>query len=524
MTSQRKADPVSALNYDCLNLEFQKLSLQDLARAEQVSTTWKSAVEDWASGQGLLYHFPDVWKKVNAKHHLRTTEGKKIALAAFKQAASEKLTTDRWLTANPKWAIEYGAGHDDHETRGISAAGNFIAWGKKDPGCIFYQRVGYQPSDDGSRLPYPVKKLNLDALRNAATYWMYMHAGGLLYVTRRVLQISYMEHVFDLETGKELWSKEVLCYPTTDRSNPWHTLHLPAAIGWERLYRPTETGSVMEAYDLRTGALLYSIPWALGFTQKIDYTHVWRLQGREIIVVISVTSNQQPPIARFHLIDAQIGHRIQLIEHKCSPPVPGASAFHDPLFYASTRRGELSFAVVEEIDHPTPRLGKTHATIQIYDYDAPVGQFVARSPETLSLRGMGFGSWHFLNCRRAYDPFRRFLVDRFTLFPFGETEDGVTRLAAGVNIAHDSRAENKALDIGWSSPERISVDTFQAFRIGRNRLFVGMDDTGKDRGFANAAQIVEFGHGSDVPPPTEDTLVDPNEDHGIMIRDPCRYV
>ncbi|RDW92757.1 uncharacterized protein DSM5745_00079 [Aspergillus mulundensis] len=497
MASQGKADPLQALNYDCINLVLQDLSPQDVAKAEQVSNSWKIHIRDWEAGPGCVHHFPDAWKELKVTNDLNAVE-------VFKECASQKTATDRWLAAKPRWVMEC---HPALIEKSERAAGDFISWTSLSDGHIYCQRVGYEKDTAGKWRQFPKVRVDLKVSRAAGTEikCTRLHASGLLYVATsergsppdRVC--TYRDHVFELETGKLLWSRGQATPPSR-----------PLALGWERLYRHGPKPNSLEAYDLRTGDLLYTVSIPPEVYKSEQEARVWRLRGREVIVVpIRGHVVHRGFEYNLYLVDAETGLRVQVIK----------IVYHDyrpPRLKVSSRRGELAFAVMDQVVDEHTRAQTER--IRFFEYDAAKGQFVDGKEEQMEIRG---GAGAMSGQCGDYDPFRRFYTipsfpeGHHSIFPFpGADADADGQDSPGTDhITANPVSFSVTGDVGGRDgvpvkPQR-GLWGLAKVRIAGNRLWLFLD-RGWVEEHGRKFIIVEFGP-SALPLPSEDTLYRPDE-------------
>ncbi|RDW92756.1 uncharacterized protein DSM5745_00078 [Aspergillus mulundensis] len=408
MTPTQRADPLSRLNYDCVNVLLGHLDLQDLAHAEQLNRAWKAQVQQWMSKQGLVNHFPELWKDMKATGKAAQDEGKLLPL--FKQHASEVLYNRRIKAGKPVWVQEYPA---PQITLRFQSAGDFMAWQCKDG--LYYQRIAPK-GNTGATSPHQVKKLDIQ-VTFAHEVNLLMHPSGLLLLVARNLpgrtvprmvtpnDSKYTEHVFDLDTGKQLWSRR-LPNGYTNSFGTYLSNRSPIAMGWDRLYRYGRVPETLEAFDLRTGTLLYSVPMEtrLHATSNTPQSCVWRIQGRDMIMAFNHDKDAGGfflQTLKMVLMDAETGRVVQTL------PIE-MTARENPDMRVSTRPGELAFALLSEEGFWT---GAQKTVIEMFYYDGVTGMFKGRGIEHVDWLGRE-AQWFRYGSRtkRDYDPFRRLAI------------------------------------------------------------------------------------------------------------------
>ncbi|RDW92758.1 uncharacterized protein DSM5745_00080 [Aspergillus mulundensis] len=456
MAQQRTADPLEVLNYDCACLIFEQLSAQDLTRGEQVSNSWKSQIQDWVSGHGVRH----------------------TSLSAL-------------LTGKPRCAMEFTQPLAD---KPLVTAGDFVAWTAQDG--VYWKRVGHERTTAGEWCPFPTEKVRLEISSTTTVEYMKVHVSGFLFieVRERVAfpeeQYVYRDHLFELSTGKELWSRALT--PNEDDARLRPSLS-PLALGWEKFYRYGPKANTLEGYDLKTGDLLYTVaipPEVYGVPAK---GRVWRLQGAEILVVVNHNPTTTGVESVLYLFNAQTGNLVQDIKFE----TPGL-----PLFYRltpSSRSGELAFAVTEQ-GH---LMGSS--IMRLFTYDRKKGQFVAGETEKPCHVGGG------------YDPFRSFLIGGYFLyghyFVISSPEGEAALIGSGAFGRKSNKFERHDFSVERALQARDRACTPQGdhfalvdhVTIVGNRLYSsGMQPGG-------GIIVVEFGPSPALPLPTEDTLYRPDD-------------
>ncbi|RDW92760.1 uncharacterized protein DSM5745_00082 [Aspergillus mulundensis] len=406
--SDESTDPFLYLNYDCTYLVLQYLSIHDLAHAQLVCNLWHILLREWVGGPALRLHFPDAWKELRQEEEERQTaemqgnigndgdmledahDNRSSRLEMFNLYASDQACSEAWVSGRPKVTYNYPLGHPLGNMYTI--AGDFIAWPQGD--SIFWQRVGYQECESNAQLSqYPVKKLDVN-VRRYNVHFIRAHAAGLLLLVVYVPEERvFREHVFHLETGKELWVKQ----RDEESGRPY-----PIAMGMDRLYLyHNNTRRGVDTYDLRTGTLLASQPSCLP-DADIDnrQTRIWRLGGRDVLVALSVVNVHAWHIdALIHFIDPDQGRTIDTILFRHHVGLdPRAVKVR-----VSSRLNEFAFALVSEVCDEEMFLLK----IQTFDYDFATGKFVKRgSSEWFDLTDLDIKPADLLD----YDPFRRVIA------------------------------------------------------------------------------------------------------------------
>ncbi|RDW92753.1 uncharacterized protein DSM5745_00075 [Aspergillus mulundensis] len=401
-------DPLNILNYDCACLVLENLDLQSLGNAEEVNEVWKETIQSWMTGSGLLQHFPDEWKKVTTmqRDNNETAELPRYnrALKVFKNSAIDQLTTEAWKSGHanslvlrnadvthrmcPRWVGYLG---------GLSGAGEFLAW--CETGRVLYKHVDSV---------HPAHELNVGVSSDQVAH-MELHAGGYLLVVvldaDRSSNHQHTERLFDLKTGKALWSRDLppdLCADLTGDGE--EVDFKPLAMGWDRIYYFARERAKLLVRDFRTGRLLHTLHIGL-FAQGFwawEKSRVWRLRDRDVLVMFQhAPGSRYTNIGAVHLIDTVSGETLQRI------PVDSSE---ECTLVTSTRRDEVAFALVWELMGYTDRDSFAVRT-QTFDYDRGTGKFVERGVQDIDLthlKGLPVG-WFYAGVMQ-YDPFRGFMV------------------------------------------------------------------------------------------------------------------
>ncbi|KAL4899962.1 hypothetical protein BDW74DRAFT_183278 [Aspergillus multicolor] len=462
--SAESTDPFLYLNYDCTYLLLEYLNIHDLAYAQQVCKLWHILVREWIAGPALRLHFPDVWEDIREEEVEREIVNfesdsdiqrdiyeeectkKERRLAKFNVYAADQACDERWENGILKRIYNYPLG----QTLGnmFTTAGDFIAWPQEE--TVFWQPVGKPGQECGSDAhlipyPHPVKRLNID-VRRYNVHFIRVHAKGLLLLVVYVPEERvYREHLFHLETGKELWVKQ----QDEELDRPY-----PVAMGREKLYLyHNDTRRGIDTYDLHTGTLIASQPTIFP-NEDFDHQHtrIWRLSGRNVLVAVSfVNTRAYHQDALVHFTEPETGELLDTVLFRH----PIGLDPRDVKLRVSSRLNEYAFAL-------------------IYDYDFETGKFMRRGrSEWVHVGDLGVTPADDLD----YDPFRRVLVvagarDIFPRiinfdedpgeFDIGQTlclNDNSNRQASGVNkvimdgsrlyVCYESRGEPDAFGRKW---------------------------------------------------------------------------
>ncbi|RDW92766.1 uncharacterized protein DSM5745_00088 [Aspergillus mulundensis] len=506
----RRIDPFGFLNYDCTSLVLSNLTLYDLACAQRVSKDWKALIEDWSCKQGFLQHFPDVPPTENSAAPGQqqgtgseaTKDERDAEVARFKRYMIEGTCDERWAAGHALSVQEYTVHGSVPQ-----AIGDFLVLQTAD--TILWDQVCRRKQRRGDSSLQPINTNSLRYNTGTATTAMkvrsrMLHAAGLLqFDLQEDLPLNtgrIWEYMAELETGKVLWSKPkpTIAYGG-GRNHHWS----PVATGWDRIYYYGDNNLDIQAFDLRTGALLYTRQEFVPRKEFFSYSilQCWRLNGREVLVtyVKSNTRNDGgQEECKLCFVDPENGQTIQTI-----PFVK----FRGPLdIKVSHRRNEPAFALLSYNStgsHPGV------VKIQTFDYHRATGMFRQRGIEDIDLFAQGVYYNNEIDC----DPFRGIIV----------AADGPASMRSA---SHDPDTTGAPIRIyplrpgqGSTNPSRckelvVGTDTKESYRItqGRgnivnswiwslriagNRLFVGysfasLNGTG-DRIRTDEIAVFDFG-------------------------------
>ncbi|RDW92765.1 uncharacterized protein DSM5745_00087 [Aspergillus mulundensis] len=401
MSSHGKLDPIRALNYDCTSLVFDHLSLSDLTRVERVSKDWKARLYAWMANEGIVKRFPHA---LPDKHSdAEAGEQDVVKVKRFKKYVIEGTSTERLAAGRALSVNTYTAAAFPSNNLPL-LAGDFVVLGNNV--SILWDQIGNrEEARRDINTNHALQPINLNSLRfhtgpATAPYrdrWTVegrrLHAAGFLHfeLSEPQAETSWV-YMLELETGNVLWSQP---------KSPTSALTIPIAMGWKRIYYYGPQTTDLEAYDLKTGALLYSRRSFFPKALNIWHDQIWRVGGREVFVGISSEGKQDKgtmPVSMY-LIDAESGAIIQVITFM-QYWTPGLR--YDPLLTlkVSTRRNELAFAWVSY------NSARTLAMIHTFDYDRVNGEFVERGLEEIDLVALGVIKRHGLRSRIDCDPFR----------------------------------------------------------------------------------------------------------------------
>lgn len=203
--------------------------------------------------------------------------------------------------------------------------------------------------------------------------------------TFRILKLTGLrEHLLDLNTGDELWSRKRFVR-SGDRHA--HDAHAMIHMGPEVIYRYGERKTDIEVFDVRTGAWLYSLPSIVDFA-PVSRVKVHCIAGRDIIFAIKDYN-----IVR--LIDPKNGSRLLDIE---------IAFWLDTEVVVSSRPNESAFALISQVDVDDEQSKLTK--IRKFASDAD-GNFIDQGVEVIDLTEISRGANHEAV---AIDPFRNFAV------------------------------------------------------------------------------------------------------------------
>ncbi|RDW92769.1 F-box protein [Aspergillus mulundensis] len=402
--------PPQAFNFDCASLIFDHLAIEDIFRLERVSKTWRDYVRDWMSGPGMHKLFPDAIR-ANSEAGAGIGSGKRAGGAdpadRFKRFLREGTCSERWETGRANVANEYVCSNVPHlhsSSPGIYTAGDYLVY--TSGWHIFGTRLGQEKGAGGTPSSYPVRELdaaNANLRRAGDVRDIRVHASGLAVVYNNSVH-NHCWQTFDIKTGNMLWTTAIPQYINARDYN--------VALGWHRLYRFDKDLSVLDSYDIRTGALVSSQQTGLileptwGTRQGV----IWRLQGRDVLVTIdarqvdpSDTLSKKKMLCIMDTETHQIIQRIPL-EHANAPrPYQQRCG---PLVHVSSRHDDHAFAVITAGCEQDGAGMQQVRTIRTFQYHAREGKFKERTIEHVDLRGFRFSN------RTAFDidPFRRFLI------------------------------------------------------------------------------------------------------------------
>ncbi|RDW92752.1 uncharacterized protein DSM5745_00074 [Aspergillus mulundensis] len=489
-------DPLRLLNFDCATLILDHLDLDDVGNAQVVSEAWEARVQEWAGTRGLQKLFPDAWKK----HFAGTEDASKKGsngYQLFRQQALEETCEKRWAKARALRAHEYII---DKKIADVVMAGEYLAWRQERTQWVDKQEAGVF----WTRLGAPAQQLDMPVALARGLVHMKLHCSGLLSVySQRVVTRDnrITQHVYDLTTSTELWRRTI-----TGANTPHaQTQVYPIAIGWARVYHYGATLTELEAYDLRSGALLYTVPL---FTKPVlipAHSQVWRLGGLDVLVGISKTAGNAAngnPRAEMHFINTDTGYSLQTLRFDYS------GGPDDLRIKVSTRRNELAFALVGGMVHGC-------FSTQIFEYEAARQEFVQRSLEDLRRPTPLEVSWRgwCTDDVTVWDAFHRFTlrVDR-GLCPWGFLVPFNTDSCAYPSL----KVDPPAVVVGKGNTRPYSVkdkgfDVLLRAEIGKARLFLyNGDSEQRHEKHHSRLSILDFGYGGCTIMQAQDCLQRPD--------------